>query len=102
MAIIIKIDIVYRVFGEILNSSHMTRATIPREGDDMQDRRGAVQTSGVGRCKMSLPLVPDANHPASPTRSQVDDWETKCSSNMPRTWTGSGRGDWDVKLPREH
>ena len=26
---------------------------------------------------MSLPLVPDANHPAFPTRSQVDDWEIK-------------------------
>ena len=25
----------------------------------------------------SLPLVPDANHPAFPTRSQVDDWEIK-------------------------
>ena len=25
-------------------SSHMTRATIPREGDDREDRRGAVQT----------------------------------------------------------
>ena len=55
MAIIIKIDIVYRVFGEILNSSHMTRATIPREGDDMQDRRGAVQTGGdaEGRSKLA-------------------------------------------------
>jgi len=30
-------------------SSHMTRATIPREGDDREDRRGAVQTGGVGR-----------------------------------------------------
>jgi len=26
---------------------------------------------------MSLPLVPDANHPAFPTRSKVDDWEIK-------------------------
>ena len=26
---------------------------------------------------MSLPLVPDANHPAFPTRSKVDDWEMK-------------------------
>jgi len=26
---------------------------------------------------MSLPLVPDANHPAFPTRGQVDDWERK-------------------------
>ena len=26
---------------------------------------------------MSLPLVPDANHPAFPTRSQADDWEIK-------------------------
>jgi|MDSY01.1.fsa_nt_gb hypothetical protein len=50
---------------------------------------------------MSLPLVPDANHPAFPTRSQVDDWETK-RSFMPRTWRGSGREDWDVKLPKEH
>ena len=24
---------------------------------------------------MSLPLVPDANHPAFPTRSKLDDWE---------------------------
>ena len=39
----------YRVFEEILNSSHMTRATIPREGDDREDRRGAVQTGGDGR-----------------------------------------------------
>ena len=30
-------------------SSHSTRATIPREGDDREDRRGAVQTGGVGR-----------------------------------------------------
>ena len=29
-------------------SSHMTRATIPREGDDREDRRGAVQTGGDG------------------------------------------------------
>ena len=50
---------------------------------------------------MSLPLVPDANHPAFPTRSQVDDWETKRSS-MPRTRRGSGRGDWAAKLPKEH
>ena len=50
---------------------------------------------------MSLPLVSDANHPAFPTRSRVDDWETKRSS-MPRTWRGSGRGDWDAKLPKEH
>ena len=26
---------------------------------------------------MSLPLIPDANHPAFPTRSKVDDWEIK-------------------------
>jgi len=26
---------------------------------------------------MSLPLVPDANHPAFPTRSKGDDWEIK-------------------------
>jgi len=26
---------------------------------------------------MSLPLVPDANPPAFPTRSKVDDWEMK-------------------------
>ena len=26
---------------------------------------------------MSLPLVPDANHTALPTRSQADDWEIK-------------------------
>jgi len=26
---------------------------------------------------MSLPLFPDANRPAFPTRSQVDDWEIK-------------------------
>ena len=30
-------------------SSHSSRATIPREGDDREDRRGAVQTGGVGR-----------------------------------------------------
>ena len=30
-------------------SSHSTRATIPREGDDREDRRGAVQAGGVGR-----------------------------------------------------
>ena len=30
-------------------SSHSTRAMIPREGDDREDRRGAVQTGGVGR-----------------------------------------------------
>ena len=47
---------------------------------------------------MSLPLNPDANHPAFSTRSQVDDcWETKRSS-MPRTWRGSGRGDWDARI----
>ena len=50
---------------------------------------------------MSLPLVPDANHPACQTRSQVDEWEAKRSS-MPRTWRGSGREDWDAKLPKEH
>ena len=26
---------------------------------------------------MSLPLVPDANHPAFPTRNTADDWEIK-------------------------
>ena len=46
---------------------------------------------------MSLPLVPDSNHPAFPTRRQVDDWETKRSASMPRTWRGSGRGDWDAR-----
>ena len=51
---------------------------------------------------MSLPLVPDSNHPAFPTRRHVDDWETKRSASMPRTWRGSGRGDWDAKLPKEH
>ena len=30
-------------------SSHSTRAMIPREGDDREDRRGAVQAGGVGR-----------------------------------------------------
>ena len=43
---------------------------------------------------MSLPLVPDANHPAFPTRSQVDDWEInyKAACN-PRQCRGDGR-DW--------
>ena len=43
---------------------------------------------------MSLPLVPDANHPAFPTRSQVDDWEInyKAACN-PRQWRGNNR-DW--------
>ena len=45
---------------------------------------------------MSLPLVPDANHPAFPTRSQVDDWEINykaaCKCN-PRQCRGDGR-DW--------
>merc|ERR1712070_875781 len=58
-------------------SSHSTRATI---------RRG---------WQMSLPLVPDANHPAFPTRSKVDDWEIKrpvpldCAEEMAhgRDWT---------------
>jgi len=44
---------------------------------------------------MSLPLVPDANHPAFPTRSKVDDWEIKqpaildSGEEMPngRDWT---------------
>ena len=40
-------------------------------------------------------LVPDANHPAFPTRSKVDDWETKRFS-MPRAerqwWVDVGIG----------
>ncbi len=40
--------LVHRVPAKEL-SSHITRATIPREGDDREDRRGAVQIGRVGR-----------------------------------------------------
>jgi hypothetical protein len=43
------VNIIYIRVPEKELFSHSTRATIPREGDDREDRRGAVQTGGVGR-----------------------------------------------------
>ena len=81
-------------------SSHMTRARNPREGDDREDRRGAVRTGGVGRWFFSR-----SGRQPSRLPNEEQGWRLRDEAFLYAS-SGeavvSGRGNWDERLSKEH